>query len=271
LKAVEIDASLEDTAKRQALVDRVLADPPVVHYMSRSEISTGRLTGVWSTQESCYRFLADRCREGSRTLETGSGISTILFAAWGAQHRCITPGKEEVDAVIAYCRAHGISSAGLTFDVACSEAALIRLDPSDPPLDIVLIDGCHGFPTPMIDWYFAAGRLCRGGVVIVDDLQLPAVKLLCNFLDRDTRWHRIQGTEKWAAYERRSEGPLVEDWDLQPFYSLPNPGLRVVGRFEARVRRALGPAKRSLKLWSGRTSRPAQGGRSRSRSGSRIP
>ena len=46
------------------------------------------------------------------------------------------------------------------------------------PLDFVLIDGGHGFPTPMLDWFYGAGRLRRGGVAVFDDVQLPAVAML---------------------------------------------------------------------------------------------
>jgi glycosyltransferase involved in cell wall biosynthesis len=241
------DPVTDEVAGRQAVVDRLLANPPVVHYMSFEDLKEGHLTGVWSTEESCYRFLAERCRPGSRTLETGSGMSTILFAAWGAEHRCITPGDEEARAVITYCQQEGISTESLTIDVAYSDAVLPRLDPNAPPLDIVFIDGSHGFPAPMIDWYFGAGRLCRGGVVVIDDLQLPAVRLLVDFLDRDPRWQPVRRTEKWAAFQRGSEGPLTEDWFLQPFFNDERRGWRRhLGRVEARARRTLGPAKRAV-------------------------
>jgi hypothetical protein len=108
----------------------------------------------------------------------------------------------------------------------------------------VLIDGSHGFPAPVIDWYYGAGRLRRGGVVVVDDLELPAVRVLVDFLERDPRWRSIRHTEKWAAYERQSEGSLTEEWVDQPFYALPEQGRRRrVTWAEARARRLLRPVK----------------------------
>jgi hypothetical protein len=174
-------------------------------------------------------------------------MSTVLFAAWGAQHRCVTPGEAEAAAVIAYCEREGISTDGLTIDVAYSDAVLPSLDPNDPPLDIVLIDGSHGFPAPLIDWYFGAGRLRRGGVVVVDDLQLPAVGILTDYLDRDPRWQSVRRTSKWAAYQRCSDGPLTEDWFLQPFYTQDQVGWRRhARRLESKARRTLGPVKRAF-------------------------
>lgn len=224
----------------------MLADPPVVHYLTYEDLKSGQLTGVHSTEEACYRFMADVVAQGSRTLETGSGVSTVLFASWGCEHRCITPAQVEVDAVVEYCRKHSISTNGLTFDVAPSDDALVKLDPSGPALDLVFIDGGHGFPIPMIDWYYGAGRLKRNGVLVVDDIHIPAVKILRSFLDLDQRWRGIERTHKWVAYERLSDDGLGEDWYDQPFYRMPGSRLRPVGPLEARVRRIAHPLRAAL-------------------------
>ena len=89
----------------------------------------------------------------------------------------------------------------------------------------------HGFPTPMIDWYYTAGRLRRGGLLVVDDVHLPAVAMLVGVLDRDDRWRPIRRTKKWVAYERAADGPLREDWYQQSFvpeWGLPRPLARRV-------------------------------------------
>ncbi len=83
----------------------------------------------------------------------------------------------------------------------------------------MFIDGCHGFPSPIIDWFYGAGRLRRGGVVVFDDLQLPQVSLLIEtFIEPDDRWQKLEETPKWGAYRRMSDGPLGEDWFVQPFF-----------------------------------------------------
>ena len=87
-----------------------------------------------------------------------------------------------------------------------------------PSLDLVLVDGGHGFPAPIVDWYYAASRLRQGGVVILDDLQLPQVRLgLHEFLAADPRWERVEATQKWAAYRRLTDGLLREEWREQAF------------------------------------------------------
>lgn len=189
-------------------IDTVLADPPQVHW--------GAPNGVWATDRSCYEFIAKSLPEqGARTLETGCGISTILFAMWAAEHVCVVPHAAEVDACRAYLEQRG-HSANVAFELGWSDEVLPRL--SGPPLDLVLIDGGHGFPAPIVDWYYAASRLREGGVVILDDLQLPQVRLgLSEFLEADPRWEHVESTQKWAAYRRLTAGLLREEWRQQPF------------------------------------------------------
>ena len=213
----------------------ILADPPVVHPMDRTATPA---MGVWSTDESCYRFIAERCPPGTRTLETGSGLSTVLFAALGAQHVCCTAGQEEADRVRAHCEARAIPLGGLRFEVGSSHRTLPPLEAEGLELDLVLIDGSHGFPLPVVDWFHSASLLRHGGTLVVDDTDLPAVRVLTRYLDRDPRWERLQRTGKWAAWRRSTSGPLCEDWTEQPFYVEPR------DRATRAVRRVTGLGRR---------------------------
>ena len=108
---------LEDSLdKRLAVLAKVMDSPPAVHPTAPN--------GVWSTDQSCYELLANHVRRGSRTLETGAGLSTILFAAWGCEHLAVVPYPSEASAIEAYCAENGISTDSLTFDLRPSEVAL---------------------------------------------------------------------------------------------------------------------------------------------------
>src|SRR4051812_41936803 len=125
-------------------IEAVLADLPQVHY--------GSPAGVWQTDRSCYEFLAAAVpAEGARTLETGCGISTVLFAQWAAAHVCVVPSAAEVRACRAYLQERGHGDR-VSFQIGWSDEVLPRLH--GPPLDLVFIDGGHAFPLPILDWYF---------------------------------------------------------------------------------------------------------------------
>lgn len=205
-----MDAAAGD---RQALVDHLVANPPVVHMVDTPE---GKVPGVWCTEESCYRLIAEVTEPDSTTLETGCGLSTALFAALGARHRCVTATAGEAEQMRRYFDEHGIPGDLVTFDIASSHEALPILHTQ---LDVVLIDGGHGFPVPILDWFYAGSLLRRGGTMFIDDLQLRAVRSLLEFLDADPRWQPLGRTDKWAAFRRLSSGSLAEgQWD-QPFYA----------------------------------------------------
>ena len=193
----------------------VLAHPPVVHPMDRSDPAH---LGVWRTGDDCYRLLAAHVGAGTRTLETGCGLSTVLFAALGADHVCCTPGSEERARLLDHCREHGIDTAHLEFRLGSSHETLPVLAGEGRVFDVFLVDGGHGFPLPVVDWFHGAALLRRGGLLVVDDVDLPAVRVLVQFLDRDPRWVPVQRTAKWVAYRRDCEGALAEDWTAQPFH-----------------------------------------------------
>lgn len=227
-----------EPAERIALVERILADPPIVHPM---DAAAQPRMGVWSTEASCYRLMAERCPPGTRTLETGSGLSTVLFAALGAEHICCTAGQEEADRVLEHCRSRDIPTEGLRFEIGSSHHTLPPLEAAGVELDLVLVDGSHAFPLPAVDWFYAASLLGPGGLLVVDDIELPAVRVLVHYLDRDPRWQLAGGTRKWRAWTRTRGGTLSEDWTEQPFYRTPKervlaPWRRVVGK----VRHELG-------------------------------
>ncbi len=206
--------------ERIAVVTTVLASPPPVHPRAGK-------AQVWNTQRSCYEFMARHVSEGSRTLETGAGVSTVLFAAWGCEHLCVVPGPNQREAVLKYCAESGFGTDALDFDLRGSEVALPEIPP-ERVFDLFLIDGNHGFPTPIIDWFYGAGHLREGGIVVFDDLEIPQVgHWLEWFLDKDSRWERIESTSKWAAYRRHSSGPLGEVHDRQPFLT-PAPTSRAL-------------------------------------------
>ena len=56
------------------------------------------------------------------------------------------------------------------------------------PLDLVLIDGAHGFPYPILDWWYLAPHVKVGGVVLLDDAYLPAVSSIVDFGRASAAW-----------------------------------------------------------------------------------
>jgi hypothetical protein len=216
LRVVDETGGLEE---RLAVCERVLGNPPKVH----PEAPNG---AVWRTGRGCYEFMAHQVQPGGRTLETGTGASTVMFAAWGCEHTAIVPFEHEAKAILDYCAQMGFSTDGLHFDLRPSEVALPAMR-DEPPFDLVFIDGAHGFPIPTIDWFYGAALLRQDGIAVFDDVKLPAVRsLLDDYVERDDRWQWISGRSVWRAYRRRSLGCLSEDGSHTPILVGPKPSIR---------------------------------------------
>ena len=135
---------------------------------------------------SALAWLEQNTEPGMATLETGSGASTIVLAARGAVHEAITPVAAEEGAVRRACDELGIDSAALTFHIGLSHDVLTRWQAR--PLDLVLIDGAHGFPYPILDWWLVAPHVRVGGQVLLDDAYLPAVGAIVDFARASPAW-----------------------------------------------------------------------------------
>jgi predicted O-methyltransferase YrrM len=164
---------------------------------------------------NALQFIHEHTGPESNTLETGCGFSTVMFALTGAAHTVIAPDRQELDYLRDWCEARGISTGQVRFLAEPSQFVLPTLDAS--PLDLVLIDGGHGFPTPYIDWFYTAGRLRRGGHVIVDDTWLWSCQILRDFLTAQPEWKLIaEYDDRTAVFQKLEDGSETLEWSDQP-------------------------------------------------------
>ncbi len=192
-------------------LQQLLDDAPAIHGEAGGDdlITHGLLVGA-------LEFIDRVVQPGSRTLETGSGYSTILFAMKGAQHTCIVPNQPEIDRILAYCEQQSIDTSNLTFQAKPSERVLPTLDTG--PLDLVLIDGSHSFPQVFIDWFYVAEALQVGGHMLVDDVHLWTGRVLRDFLAAEPEWQIVDELGGRTAIVRKV-GEVDPDrvWNEQPY------------------------------------------------------
>ena len=164
-------------------LDELLALQPKLHTDGSGQAFS------WQLGDDMLRVIDAHLTTGSVTLETGAGVSTVLFALKGARHVCIVPDTAEVDRITRFCTEHGIDRSSLRFEIDCSDQALPRLDL--PELDLVLIDGAHNFPVPFIDWHYTAPHLKVGGLLVIDDAHIWTGFTLKQFLKSEPEWEIV--------------------------------------------------------------------------------
>ena len=111
----------------------------------------------------------------------------IVFAAAGAEHEAITSryASERIENT-EVVRGAGYRQLSVTFRIGPSHDVLPAWKPR--PLDLVLVDGAHGFPYPVIDWWHVAPHVRVGGLVLLDDVFLPAVGSIVDFVRASPSW-----------------------------------------------------------------------------------
>lgn len=196
----------------------------------------------WSLSDDVLQWLFETVAEGQRTLETGCGYSTLIFALKGAEHTVISPVAEEHQRIRSWGEAHGVDFSKVRFVAAKSEDVLPKLGPE--PLDIVLIDGWHAFPAPFIDWFFTCSKLAVGGRMIVDDTQILACRVLRDFLEKEAgRWSLECRFNRTDIFRKLQEQMFEGDWREQPWGEMPVLSLRDRFHLHMRPRLALATSK----------------------------
>jgi hypothetical protein len=191
----------------------ILADRPPVH-LKRD--GSSRCIGLHS---HALRYLYQQLLPHYATLETGCGLSTLIFALAGCQHQAVVPNRAHIEETSKQAASYGIDLKRVTFIEARSETVLPQL--AGPPLlDVLLVDGGHAFPIPFIDWFYAGSRLAVDGLLVVDDIGLKTVGILYDFLAKQPQWQKEKVIHKTAFFRKREEVAVEEAWDYwheQPF------------------------------------------------------
>ena len=204
-----------ETSVLRDLVD----NPPMLHVWDGQSRVGGfqtyvatRLVDFVSSQLGGSQFKA---------LETGAGLTTLIFKALGASTVTSIDPTENLGARIHdEAIARGIDSEGISIIEERSELALPQLVANGFQCDVFLIDGAHGWPNVFVDFCYGYMCLRQGGLLLVDDIQLYSVQQLFLFLSAQPGFTCISNSQdrKLAAFTKDTAETSVTPWEsMQPF------------------------------------------------------
>jgi len=159
---------------------------PLTESLKRSPPSLHDSPDYWGLAWDALAWLEQNVHEGMSTLETGAGASTMIFAARRAEHEVVTPDPEEERRIRRACDERGIDASRVTFHIGPSQNVLPDL--ATRSLDLALVDGAHGFPYPILDWWHLAPCLKLGGRMLLDDAYLPSVAAIVDYVKASDSW-----------------------------------------------------------------------------------
>ncbi|GEM_PF-404042 len=165
---------------------------------------------------------AARKRRIRHSAETGSGASTLLFSHLSEHHTvfALDAGSGSIANVR---RSPLLRHDAVTFVEGPTQVTLPQHRFGEK-LQLALIDGPHGYPFPDLEYYYLYPHLETEAVLIIDDIQIPTVHHLFQFLRRDAMFHLEQVVETTAFFTRTSAptfDPFGDGWWQQNYNARP--------------------------------------------------
>jgi hypothetical protein len=85
---------------------------------------------------------------------------------------------------------------------------------------LVLLDGPHGYPFPELEYYYFYPQLEENALLLVDDIHIPTIHRLFDFLREEEMFDFIGCIHTTAMFRRNGAAlfdPLQDGWWLQRF------------------------------------------------------
>lgn len=164
-------------------------------------METGQFTRASAALPSdSLEVVANLLRPEHTTLEIGGGHSTVAFAAMVNQHYCINPDRTANRLVQKFLEDHDLWRNNVEFLGESSDVALPSLLP-EAPIDIALMDGNHSFPFPMLDFHYIDRHLRIGSLLVIDNVEINAVRMLAEFLSLEPAYRLVSKVRDSPHYD----------------------------------------------------------------------
>lgn len=170
----------------------------------------------WDASDATLNYLMNFLHPGMYSCETGAGKTSIIFAKSGSNHWAITPSDSEVENIKSISKSNNIDLSKTHFIIGFSQDIVPNLEFPEK-LDILLIDGGHGFPIPQIDFSYLARHLKIGGKLLIDDIDIWTGKILVDFLKSEPSWKFETCLRNRTAVFIKTEEFKLREWCHQDF------------------------------------------------------
>ncbi len=151
------------------------------------------------------------------SVETGAGKSTVLLSHLSEHHVVFA-----LDAGESLTRAADSSllrKERVEFVDGPSQHT-VQAHRFTEPLQLVFLDGPHGYPFPDMEYWKLYPHLEAGGLLVVDDIHIPTIRHLFDFLCEDAMFRLLETVGKTAFFERTTAetfSPVEDGWWLQNY------------------------------------------------------
>jgi predicted O-methyltransferase YrrM len=210
--------------RARATIERLVLEGTAV---ARSDGTTHDLFPVAASAAEGEALRGWVVREGAaRTVEVGLGYGVSALhvcegllqgGAPDAGHVAVDPFQ---DTRFSNLGLQFLEDAGVSWMVEHiaerSELALPRQLGEERTFDLAFVDGDHRFDGVFVDLFYLARLVRPGGVVFLDDYQLPAVERAGSFFLRNLEW-KVEEVSEWDDLHRWAVLRTSTAPDARPF------------------------------------------------------
>lgn len=191
-------------------LNQLIESPPKLHFWG----GEWRVGGLGPNQIRLVEHVVQELGDSVRVIETGAGLSTLVFLALGARVLSLftkTDLRERIEKAIQECE---LPSAEWQYVLGRSELTFPKYlsDHPETVCDLVLIDGGHLIHTVFTDFTYAFASLRQGGLLLLDDLQLSSVGLLYQMLKASNFVEEVAVAGKTAAFRKTVKLQFPVSW-----------------------------------------------------------
>jgi predicted O-methyltransferase YrrM len=148
----------------------------------------------WDTGSILYRLVREHSRRNTLEIGLAFGLSALFICQahqdqGGGSHTAIDPYEESAYRSIGLLNARRAGLDGLlrTFPAPSSQV-LPRLVDAGEHFDLAFVDGRHHLDYAMVDFFYVDQLLEVDGLVVFDDLWLPAIRRVVSYVLQDRNY-----------------------------------------------------------------------------------
>ena len=166
--------------------------------------------------------------------ETGSGASTLLFSHSSENHTVFS--IDSGGGSVVNVKASPLLRGERVNWIEGPTQLTLPTYRFQHKLQAALIDGPHAYPFPDLEYYYLYQHLEPGALLIVDDIQIPTIHNLFDFLRRDSMFVLDDVVDTTAFFTRTDAptfSPIGDSWWEQEYNKAPSS--KVLPRYSAGV------------------------------------
>jgi Methyltransferase domain len=152
-----------------------------------------------------------------RSVETGAGKSTLLLSHLSDHH--VVFAVNDGNSLDRARQSELLRKETTEFVEGPTQLTLMNHQFTEP-IQLAFIDGPHGFPFPNMEYWKLYPHLEAGGLLIIDDIHIPTIRQMFEFLREDPMFTLLETVGKTAFFERTSAptfSPVQDGWWLQDY------------------------------------------------------